>query len=223
MQESEQDGILAGSSNENISDESAEAENKNDSGIDLTQTARKDGGPKRPMNSFLIFCRKRRAEIVQFNKSRGMKVQMGDISKKLHEEWKNMPASQKDKYKEFAAIVRKEFDERNPNYVYSRSPNNTRNKKKKNANVINPHIPGRSPAAQSGPEKAPPHYPREQSLQGQQQSPQLPLLMQQPMISIPCFTLIDVEYYHSQDNIYDPPFSFPNFLGPNFEHTYNFY
>ena len=50
------------------------------------QTLNADGTPKRPMNAFMIFARKRRPQISAANQM----MRTGDISKILSKEWNSM-------------------------------------------------------------------------------------------------------------------------------------
>jgi hypothetical protein len=52
------------------------------------QTLNADGTPKRPMNAFMIFARRRRPQVSAENQS----MKTGAISKILSQEWANMPA-----------------------------------------------------------------------------------------------------------------------------------
>jgi hypothetical protein len=51
-----------------------------------SQTLNADGTPKRPMNAFMIFARKRRPQISAANQM----MRTGDISKILSKEWNTM-------------------------------------------------------------------------------------------------------------------------------------
>lgn len=51
-----------------------------------SQTLNADGTPKRPMNAFMIFARKRRPQISAANQM----MRTGDISKILSKEWNSM-------------------------------------------------------------------------------------------------------------------------------------
>ncbi|TFL00368.1 hypothetical protein BDV98DRAFT_113505 [Pterulicium gracile] len=51
------------------------------------QTLNADGTPKRPMNAFMIFARKRRPQLSAENQS----MRTGEISKILSKEWNSMP------------------------------------------------------------------------------------------------------------------------------------
>ena len=51
-----------------------------------SQTLNADGTPKRPMNAFMIFARKRRPQISAANQM----MRTGDVSKVLSKEWNSM-------------------------------------------------------------------------------------------------------------------------------------
>lgn len=58
-----------------------------DSNTALTlQTLNADGTPKRPMNAFMIFARRRRPQVAAENQS----MRTGDVSKVLSREWNGM-------------------------------------------------------------------------------------------------------------------------------------
>ena len=52
-----------------------------------SQTLNADGTPKRPMNAFMIFARRRRPQVSAENQS----MRTGEISKLLSKEWTTMP------------------------------------------------------------------------------------------------------------------------------------
>jgi len=52
-----------------------------------SQTLNADGTPKRPMNAFMIFARRRRPQVSAENQS----MRTGEISKLLSKEWTSMP------------------------------------------------------------------------------------------------------------------------------------
>ncbi|KAH6904604.1 hypothetical protein BKA70DRAFT_1295835 [Coprinopsis sp. MPI-PUGE-AT-0042] len=52
------------------------------------QTLNADGTPKRPMNAFMIFARRRRPQVSAENQS----LRTGEVSKLLSKEWSSMPA-----------------------------------------------------------------------------------------------------------------------------------
>lgn len=52
-----------------------------------SQTLNADGTPKRPMNAFMIFARRRRPQVSSENQS----MRTGEISKLLSKEWTTMP------------------------------------------------------------------------------------------------------------------------------------
>lgn len=53
-----------------------------------SQTLNADGTPKRPMNAFMIFARRRRPQVSSENQA----MRTGEISKLLSKEWVGMPA-----------------------------------------------------------------------------------------------------------------------------------
>lgn len=53
-----------------------------------TQTLNADGTPKRPMNAFMIFARRRRPQVSADNQA----MRTGEISKLLSKEWKALQA-----------------------------------------------------------------------------------------------------------------------------------
>ncbi|KAF8414998.1 hypothetical protein L210DRAFT_3658102 [Boletus edulis BED1] len=58
-----------------------------DSNAALTsQTLNADGTPKRPMNAFMIFARRRRPQVAAENQS----MRTGEVSKILSREWNEM-------------------------------------------------------------------------------------------------------------------------------------
>ncbi|KAF8995857.1 hypothetical protein BDQ17DRAFT_1430121 [Cyathus striatus] len=99
----------------------------------LHQTLKDDGTPKRPMNAFLIFARRRRAQIVAMHNNNTLTV--GETSKIVAKEWKEMPKVEKDTYENKYKKLRDEFERRNPDYVYKRGPNGCRKKRKPDGNA----------------------------------------------------------------------------------------
>ncbi|KAG6853836.1 hypothetical protein C0991_000950 [Blastosporella zonata] len=105
---------------------------KGDFGLDddhtalTSQTLNTDGTPKRPMNAFMIFARRRRPQVSAENQA----MRTGEISKILSKEWSNMETSQKQFYQEQARQLKDTFNSKYPDYVYRRRPNNTRKKRK---------------------------------------------------------------------------------------------
>ncbi|KZT00894.1 uncharacterized protein LAESUDRAFT_522135 [Laetiporus sulphureus 93-53] len=92
----------------------------------IAQTLNADGTPKRPMNAFMIFARKRRPEISAANQM----MRTGDVSKILSREWNTMDMSQKKFYLDQAKKLKDNFNIKYPDYVYRRRPNNSRKKRK---------------------------------------------------------------------------------------------
>ncbi|KAF7303605.1 HMG box domain-containing protein [Mycena indigotica] len=102
-------------------------EGEDDADAALTsQTLNADGTPKRPMNAFMIFARRRRPQVSAENQS----MRTGDISKILSQEWKSMAASEKQFYQNQAKLLKENFNSKYPDYVYKRRPNNSRKKRK---------------------------------------------------------------------------------------------
>lgn len=94
-----------------------------------SQTLNADGTPKRPMNAFMIFARKRRPEISAANQM----MRTGDVSKILSKEWNAMSMSEKKFYLDQAKKLKDNFNSKYPDYVYRRRPNNSRKKRKSDA------------------------------------------------------------------------------------------
>ncbi|KAI0089784.1 hypothetical protein BDY19DRAFT_992748 [Irpex rosettiformis] len=99
-----------------------------------SQTLNADGTPKRPMNAFMIFARKRRPQISAANQM----MRTGDISKILSKEWNTMEMSEKKFYLDQAKKLKDNFNSKYPDYVYRRRPNNSRKKRRPDAD---PHSP----------------------------------------------------------------------------------
>lgn len=99
-----------------------------------SQTLNADGTPKRPMNAFMIFARKRRPQISAANQM----MRTGDISKILSKEWNAMEMSEKKFYLDQAKKLKDNFNNKYPDYVYRRRPNNSRKKRKPDAEAQSP-------------------------------------------------------------------------------------
>ncbi|KAF8132866.1 hypothetical protein EV363DRAFT_79713 [Boletus edulis] len=98
-----------------------------DSNAALTsQTLNADGTPKRPMNAFMIFARRRRPQVAAENQS----MRTGEVSKILSREWNEMSMSEKQFYLDQAKILKDNFNQKYPDYVYKRRPNNSRKRRK---------------------------------------------------------------------------------------------
>ncbi|KAJ6480274.1 hypothetical protein C8R45DRAFT_1216031 [Mycena sanguinolenta] len=108
-----------------------------------SQTLNADGTPKRPMNAFMIFARRRRPQVSAENQS----MRTGDISKILSQEWKAMGPTDKQFYLAQAKQLKETFNSKYPDYVYRRRPNNTRKRR-----------PAPSPHAQSHSSSHSPHH-----------------------------------------------------------------
>ncbi|KAJ3712795.1 hypothetical protein EV361DRAFT_949073 [Lentinula raphanica] len=96
-----------------------------------SQTLNADGTPKRPMNAFMIFARRRRPQVSSENQS----MRTGEISKILSKEWNTMPASEKQFYLDRAKELKENFNSKYPDYVYRRRPNHSRKRRKTDAGV----------------------------------------------------------------------------------------
>ncbi|KIK56512.1 hypothetical protein GYMLUDRAFT_76072 [Collybiopsis luxurians FD-317 M1] len=121
---------------------SDDASNDGDSNQTLTsQTLNADGTPKRPMNAFMIFARRRRPQVSSENQS----MRTGEISKILSKEWNSMPPSEKQFYLDRAKELKETFNNKYPDYVYRRRPNNSRRKRKDNNGVHSVDGSGPSP------------------------------------------------------------------------------
>ncbi|TFK48019.1 hypothetical protein OE88DRAFT_592605 [Heliocybe sulcata] len=96
-----------------------------------SQSLNADGTPKRPMNAFMIFARKRRPEVSAANQT----MRTGDISKILSREWNAMDMSDKQFYLDQAKKLKDNFNAKYPDYVYRRRPNNTRKKRRTDGGV----------------------------------------------------------------------------------------
>ncbi|CAL1697173.1 unnamed protein product [Somion occarium] len=99
-----------------------------------SQTLNADGTPKRPMNAFMIFARKRRPQISAENQM----MRTGEISKILSKEWTSMDMKDKKFYLDQAKKLKDNFNSKYPDYVYRRRPNNTRRKRKSDADSTSP-------------------------------------------------------------------------------------
>ncbi|CAI2169330.1 1409_t:CDS:2 [Funneliformis geosporum] len=114
----------------------------------------KDHKPKRPMNAFIIFSGERRPELQKNDPN----MQTAQVSKILGEEWKKMDNSRKEHYNEKARVLKEEFRQSNPGFVYTRRGTSTTTKKK----ASTPSIPPTPTAVSSnGPINGgvPPHHP----------------------------------------------------------------
>ncbi|KAJ1304814.1 hypothetical protein OPQ81_005949 [Rhizoctonia solani] len=122
------------------SDDSLDDASDNDALI--TQALNPDGTPRRPMNAFMIFARRRRPEITANNPP----LRTGEISKVLSSEWAAMSSESKQFYLDRARKLKDNFNARWPDYVYRRRPNNSR--KRKRTDVASSH-PVREPVVPS--------------------------------------------------------------------------
>ncbi|KAF5309777.1 hypothetical protein D9611_013606 [Ephemerocybe angulata] len=94
-----------------------------------SQTLNADGTPKRPMNAFMIFARRRRPQVSAENQA----MRTGEISKLLSKEWSAMPSSEKQFYQDQAKMLKDTFNTKYPDYVYRRRPNNSRRRRRSDA------------------------------------------------------------------------------------------
>ncbi|EIW75814.1 hypothetical protein CONPUDRAFT_85076 [Coniophora puteana RWD-64-598 SS2] len=92
----------------------------------ISQTLNADGTPKRPMNAFMIFARRRRPQVAAENQS----LRTGEVSKILSKEWTQMAISEKQFYLDQAKQLKDNFNLKYPDYVYRRRPNNSRRKRR---------------------------------------------------------------------------------------------
>ncbi|EGN94289.1 hypothetical protein SERLA73DRAFT_162951 [Serpula lacrymans var. lacrymans S7.3] len=112
-----------------------ELEMEEDPNASLTiQTLNTDGTPKRPMNAFMIFARRRRPQVSAENQS----MRTGEISKILSREWVAMDMSEKQFYLDQAKLLKENFNNKYPDYVYRRRPNNTRKKRRTDPGTSKP-------------------------------------------------------------------------------------
>ena len=72
---------------------------------------------KRPMNSFLLFCKDKREEALMQNPN----LKSVDISPILAQQWKSLPDSERTRYKQMAAEQQRQFKEENPDYQYEKA------------------------------------------------------------------------------------------------------
>lgn len=96
-----------------------------------SQSLNPDGTPKRPMNAFMIFARRRRPQVSAENQS----MRTGEISKILSREWNVMDTSEKQFYLDQAKQLKDTFNQKYPDYVYKRRPNNSRRRRKTDASI----------------------------------------------------------------------------------------
>ncbi|KAK0217242.1 hypothetical protein IW262DRAFT_1464288 [Armillaria fumosa] len=94
-----------------------------------SQSLNADGTPKRPMNAFMIFARRRRPQVSAENQS----MRTGEISKILSKEWSSMSPNDKQFYLDQAKQLKENFNSKYPDYVYRRRPNNSRKRRKTDA------------------------------------------------------------------------------------------
>ncbi|KAJ7595324.1 hypothetical protein C8J56DRAFT_381939 [Mycena floridula] len=126
---SSQSGSDDGSSYTTMYSDSVKAElDLEESNTSLTsQTLNADGTPKRPMNAFMIFARRRRPQVSAENQS----MRTGEISKILSKEWNAMMTVEKQFYLDQAKQLKEAFNSKYPDYVYRRRPNNSRKQRRR--------------------------------------------------------------------------------------------
>ncbi|CAO4383090.1 unnamed protein product [Caenorhabditis nigoni] len=88
---------------------------------------------KRPMNPFLLFCQKRRGELMKGQP--GMKP--SDISKQLGEVWKGMTDEDKKPYIDEAHKLKADFEKNHPDYKFQpkRKPKSAKSVESKTSNA----------------------------------------------------------------------------------------
>ncbi|KAF8884145.1 high mobility group box domain-containing protein [Infundibulicybe gibba] len=96
-----------------------------------SQTLNADGTPKRPMNAFMIFARRRRPQVSAENQS----MRTGEISKILSKEWTSMQPSDKQFFLDQAKQLKETFNTKYPDYVYRRRPNNSRKRRRTDGSI----------------------------------------------------------------------------------------
>ncbi|KAJ7674075.1 hypothetical protein DFH06DRAFT_754002 [Mycena polygramma] len=120
-----------------------------------SQTLNADGTPKRPMNAFMIFARRRRPQVSAEHQS----LRTGDISKILSQEWKAMLPADKQFYLTQAKQLKESFNKKYPEYVYRRRPNNSRKRRKPDAAGAGAPSPATDEAESSPDGEEPPPLP----------------------------------------------------------------
>ncbi|KAG6907432.1 hypothetical protein DXG01_008897 [Tephrocybe rancida] len=121
----ERDSLSGSDDGSNINHESTKDDfDQKDEDTALTsQTLSPNGTPKRPMNAFMIFARRRRPQVSAENQA----MRTGEISKILSKEWNNTETSKKQFYQEQARRLKETFNSKYPDYVYRRRPNKAGN------------------------------------------------------------------------------------------------
>ncbi|KAK0543572.1 hypothetical protein OC861_006183 [Tilletia horrida] len=82
------------------------------------QAPRSDGGPRRPMNAFLLFSRYRRKEV---QLAGGSTITTAQFSAMLGQEWRNLSDDRRKFWQNEAMSVRDQFNRQYPTYRYSRT------------------------------------------------------------------------------------------------------
>ncbi|KAK0200080.1 hypothetical protein DFS33DRAFT_216661 [Desarmillaria ectypa] len=124
-----QSGSDDGSSYNVYSDPQKSDGDQDDDAALTSQSLNADGTPKRPMNAFMIFARRRRPQVSAENQS----MRTGEISKILSKEWSSMSPNDKQFYLDQAKQLKENFNSKYPDYVYRRRPNNSRKRRKTDA------------------------------------------------------------------------------------------
>ncbi|KAH8827677.1 hypothetical protein DL96DRAFT_1555298 [Flagelloscypha sp. PMI_526] len=83
-----------------------------------SQALNPDGSPRRPMNAFMIFARRRRPQLAAENTA----LRTGECDKQF--------------YLDQAKILKDNFNAKYPDYVYRRRPNNSRRRKKEEGHTV---------------------------------------------------------------------------------------
>ena len=104
-----------------------DVDNEEENNSLISQTLNTDGTPKRPMNAFMIFARRRRPQVSAENQA----MRTGEVSKILSKEWSAMPAAEKQFYQDQARQLKEWFNSKYPDYVYRRRPNHSRRPRRK--------------------------------------------------------------------------------------------
>ncbi|KAE8234105.1 hypothetical protein CF326_g849 [Tilletia indica] len=100
-----------------------------------SQAPRSDGGPRRPMNAFLLFSRYRRKEA---QLAGGSSITTAQFSAMLGEEWRKLPDERRKFWRDQAAQLREQFNRQFPSYRYSRSKRKSKSDKGSHAHSHDP-------------------------------------------------------------------------------------
>ncbi|CAD6930188.1 unnamed protein product [Tilletia caries] len=91
-----------------------------------SQAPRSDGGPRRPMNAFLLFSRYRRKEA---QLAGGSSITTAQFSAMLGEEWRKLSDERRKFWRDQATQVREQFNREFPSYRYSRTKRKSKSDK----------------------------------------------------------------------------------------------